>query len=580
MYEEQELPAGTGTGKKSGGKGKGSGGGKGGGKSSGGKGSSKAAAHAAASKIPGSSAAKHGVPNAPRGATESDIPARSKGDAELVRRLLAKDLHHYLSESAMGSPLGIMSRDERFDLNALMGAPFKFSETDDPPLPGTVEFGRSYAKQFLSWGQIVTFSPGTALFLPGVSKETKENFAGSQSNTGEGADATADIEGLQSAIFDKSGGKLYAFTPAKTTYFAYVNVIWKHLCMLAGISNMNSQIASYVTNGATSDIAHIDWGKTVDVGNSLHRILLEQTGVSGGQKAASGLMENFKAWLGDTSFLASLDSTQAYIPFYHDGPITSNDSFDNQTGESMIGQKINEFGGAELMRELAFLTGKSYEAIAEQDDEGNAKQTSDAKSIIKGKLWGIKTIVPDIWKDASSSSREHTFTFRFACAEGSMECYAMQCLRPLAHLLANTLPIHSVGNFGFSAPLLCRVYARGISNIDVGMITSLSIQKDPKSVAANGIMTDMTVTVTVKDLTPIVALPHSRNGFRAQTAVGYISVLGGLAGVNATMFPWQNLEVKIGLDGLKTLLSPTANIAGFGRYVSDKIGAIKVWFRN
>ena len=112
------------------------------------------------------------------------------------------------------------------------------------------------------------------------------------------------------------------------------------------------------------------------------------------------------------------------------------------------------------------------------------------------------------------------------------------------------------------------------------MITSLAIQKDPKSVAANGIMTDMTVTVTVKDLTPIVALPHSRNGFRAQTAVGYISVLGGLAGVNATMFPWQNLEVKIGLEGLKTLLSPTANIAGFGRYVSDKIGAIKVWFRN
>ena len=99
MYEEQELPAGTGTGKKSGGKGKGSGGGKGGGKSSGGKGSSKAAAHTAASKIPGSSAAKHGVPNAPRGATESDIPARSKGDAELVRRLLAKDLHHYLKDS-------------------------------------------------------------------------------------------------------------------------------------------------------------------------------------------------------------------------------------------------------------------------------------------------------------------------------------------------------------------------------------------------------------------------------------------------------------------------------------------------
>ena len=492
----------------------------------------------------------------------------------------SKDLHSFLSQSAMGSPLGITSRDERFDLNALMGAPFKFSETDDPPLPGSKEFGRSYAKQFLSWGQIVTFSPGTALFLPGISKDEKEKFSNSQANTSEGADSTADIEGLQSAIFEKSGGKLYAFTPAKQTYFAYVNLIWKHLCMLAGISNMPSKIATYISNGSSNNLADIDWAKTLDVGNSLYRVLLEQTGVSGGQSAANGLVENWKAWFGDTSFLASLDSTQAYVPFYHDGPITSNDSFDNQTGESSIGQKINEFGGAELMRELAFLSGKSYEAIAEHDNEGNSTQSSDAKSIIKGKLWGIKTIIPDIWKDASSSSREYTFTFKFACAEGSMESYAVQSLRPLAMFLAMALPIHSVGNFGFSAPLLCRVYARGISNIDVGIISSLSIQKDPKSVTAMGIMTDMTVTVTVKDLTPIVALPHSRNGFKAQMAVGYISVLGGLAGVNATLFPWDRLEKANWFLSMKTLLSPTANIAGFGRYVSDKIGALKVWFRN
>ena len=133
-----------------------------------------------------------------------------------------------------------------------MGAPFKFSETDDPPLPGSKEFGRSYAKQFLAWGQIVTFSPGTALFLPGVSKDEKEKFSNSQANTSDGADPTAGVEGLQSAIFEKSGGKLYAFTPAKQTYFAYVNLIWKHLCMLAGISNMPSKIATYISNGSSN----------------------------------------------------------------------------------------------------------------------------------------------------------------------------------------------------------------------------------------------------------------------------------------------------------------------------------------
>ena len=490
-----------------------------------------------------------------------------------------QDLHAYLSASAMGSPLGIVSRDEKFDFNALMGAPFKFSVSDDPPLPGTKEFGRSYAKQFLSWGQIVTFSPGIAIFLPGVTNEVRKRFASSQANTAENGDSATSVEDLQSAIFDKSGGKLYAFAPARQTYFAYVNLVWKHLCMLAGISQQSSKIAAHFSNGTSDNLASIDWGKTLDVGNSLYRVLLEQTGATGARKA-EGLVENFKAFFGNNEFLMSLDGTQAYVPFYHDGPITSNDSFDNQTGESQIGQKINEFGGAELMRELAFLSGKSYEAISEQEDEANKNQTSDAKSILKGKLWGIKTIIPDIWKDASSNSREHTFTFKLACAEGSMECYATQVLRPLSMLLCLTLPIHSVGNFGFSAPLLCRVYARGISNVDVGIISSLSIQKDPKSVTAMGIMTDMTVTVTVKDLTPIVALPHSRNGFKAHMATGYISVLGGLAGVNATLFPWENLEFPQFLGGLKNFFSPTQNIAGAGRWFTDKIGALKVWWRN
>ena len=142
------------------------------------------------------------------------------------------------------------------------------------------------------------------------------------------------------------------------------------------------------------------------------------------------------------------------------------------------------------------------------------------------------------------------------------------------------LPIHSVGNFGFSAPFLCRMYSKGLPSMDVGMITSLSATVDPKTMTGMGLMTDMTLTVTVRDMTPVVALPHHNNGLAPHNAVGYMSILGGLAGANSILLDWTKFSGPNALASLKNMISPTRNWGGLRRRFMDAAGQMKAYIVN
>lgn len=116
--------------------------------------------------------------------------------------------------------------------------------------------------------------------------------------------------------------------------------------------------------------------------------------------------------------------------------------------------------------------------------------------------------------------------------------------------------------------------------MDVGMITSLSATVDPKTMTGMGLMTDMTLTVTVRDMTPVVALPHHNNGLAPHNAVGYMSILGGLAGANAVLLDWTKFAGPNALASLKNMISPTRNWAGLRRMTMDAAGKMKAYIVN
>ena len=470
------------------------------------------------------------------------------------------DLYTALKRSTVDNLKKENPTETDFKIHGLMAEPFKYSVTDDPPYTNA-SFGRTYLDNFLSNGQIVTFTPGIAMLLPGISSKISDAFLNAAVNNAE--DAQEKTEQLQGEIGEKGEGRFYEFRPSNNTYWKYVNTIWQHLIILAGLQSYKSRVAAAYTGNPSATLLDVYWDK-VSAGDTLGKMLYRAIG-------------NPEVEL----MLTEQISFQSFVPFYHDGPVQSAIGVDNQAGESELGAKLNTFGGlGDLGRELAFLTGKSYETINAEEDTSNKDQKMTGSNFLKSKRWGIKTIVPDIWKDASSNAREHQLQFRLATAEGTPEGYAFHVLKPLAHILPMALPIHSVGNFGFSAPFLCRMYSRGLPSMDVGMITSLSATVDPKTMTGMGLMTDMTLTVTVRDMTPVVALPHHNNGLAPLNAVGYMSILGGLAGANAVLLDWTKFAGPNALASLKNMISPTRNWAGLRRITMDAAGKMKAYIVN
>lgn len=488
------------------------------------------------------------------------------------------DLRKYLATSLQDD--GVLSKDspEDFDLKGLMGAPFKFSRTDDPPIANGSEYGRSYLEQFIEFGNIVAFTPGISYFLPGIGAETRERWVTNTTNS-EGKsqeEMQLENEGFVAEMKKAGTKKLYAFRPASNMYWDYVNMIWRFLVKLSGLDDHSSRMVSYFRSNVL--------GTESEDGSLIDSILGDDTKLSTirwGKVNGSGSLNKLLYGFVGNDGMSRIERTYSFVPFYNDGPFQVSESFDNTSGESRIGSFLNNTPADDLSRELGFLSGMTYRDTNDYDmskKDQESKEPSKLTTLLSVKSFGVKTIIPEVWKDSGSGGRDHTFRFKFACCDGTPESYLFHTLRPLCHLLALSLPIHHRENYAFAAPLLVRVFARGLPTIDVGMVTSLQIERDPRSVTNYGLMTDMTVTITVKDLTPVVALPNNRLGLDAESAVGFMSMIGGLTGCNTQLLNWEKMAIVMKAQSIFEFFSFNSIKHHIGNATSDLIGALKVRF--
>ena len=481
------------------------------------------------------------------------------------------------TSSTLDGMIGDVINGDRFDVHSLMGAPFKFSDSDDPVMSNdNGEYGRTYVEQFMAWGNILAISPGIATFLPGMSDEKKASIMSDMVSGSKDENQQLSTEEINKELEDAKAGKLYDFIPANRIYWDYVNAIWRHMIALAGLSGKESRLASYYTSspgagaiiGGKKCLEDISW-QGVNNSSSLNKMLYGNIG--------SDSLEN-------------RDLTMTFVPFYHDGPFSISEASSNSAGESTYASKINQIPGNELAKELGFLTGATYADTDEYDKKAkNQKNSSGAiEKMMSLKSFGVKTIIPEVWKD-SSSNKEIQFTFKTGVVAGTPDAYALNGLRTLAHWMAMALPIHSKGNFAYGAPLLCRIYAKGLPNIDIGMVTQIQINKNVKTMSTFGLACDMDITVTIRDMTPVMALPYSRKGFNANSAVGYMNLIGGLTGANVSLLDWKKLNIYMDVDALAKFISPTEikrtltnisrDFAGRGKKYVTRIGNISP-FRN
>ena len=355
----------------------------------------------------------------------------------------------------------------------VFGLPYQFLPSADVRLSGDVDsenVGYEYADRIISRIPLMFITPGKASFMTKYSKKNRQSIL-EKLLTNASSGERQELEDLLT-----TDGKYYTFEYDRKRYYKFVNPMCRIAARYLEIQDME-------LNGKKLD--RIDWGSYTDAG--------------------------IKAIL-------TANATYGGVPFYVDSDTSISEGFSNSTTQSMLSSTVNSI--SDMGRELNFLlgygAGANYDEIMKDEDVLNNLQNVDdlignllgngsfltnlSKHLVTVASGG-KLIFPEIWND-SSFSRSYNIELKLISPDPSKFSVYLNVLVPLFHLLSLVGPQTETSNpNGYNSPFLVRAVYKGFFNIDMGIITDMSITKGAECQwTPEGIPTSINVSITIKDL--------------------------------------------------------------------------------
>lgn len=392
------------------------------------------------------------------------------------------------------------------DLRGIFGLPYQFLETVDDRITNT-EMGIKYAEKIITRMPLLFLVPCEQEFVDAHSKE----------------DISALISGIAgdtSVAELLNDGKTARYYTTKFAYDSYFKIV----------SNMCTAVASFL------GIAD----KQVYFNNSLIKIKDIKW-----EKAKNSDFNNY--------LLAQ--STANPVVFYLDGLDSVSESFGNSTMESSLASTINGF--SDQAKEITFLLGNSWGADAKEGiksslndgilgnlanglgkvTQGTIIEKLISDTSVSSILDGAKIVFPKLWSDASFD-RSYSFSIKLRSPDHDDVSIFFNVLVPYIHLLALALPkgLEDDPN-SYKSPFLVRAYCKGMFNIDMGLISNMSVTRGATAQwNDNGIPTQIDVEMSIEDLYSALYLTDSGKSITSAITIasntGMMDYLCNLAGLN------------------------------------------------
>jgi len=193
-------------------------------------------------------------------------------------------------------------------------------------------------------------------------------------------------------------------------------------------------------------------------------------------------------------------------------------TFTNSTGEIPTKGALNSIGGA--TRNIEFSTaganfigvgiGEAITGAMDLMQAGLAGVTFGASNVLLALLGGGYIEMPEMWKDSEMSAQEYNFKIQLRNQYGHPIARLQNLLIPLFMILGGALPL-ATGKASYTSPFLCSAFLRGVVNIDMGMITKVSIISHVGNVGTDGVGHSLgyDIEFTIKDFTTILSAPIS-----------------------------------------------------------------------
>lgn len=331
--------------------------------------------------------------------------------------------------------------------------------------------GRKYAEK------IVTQMP--LLFIAPCNPEFMGDKTWGNSDRSVIASALAQVtsDGVEDLL--KGTGRFYTAKYAYTQYYNYLNVMLACVANFLGIGNEEITI-----NGNTQKIWEVDWSQEMS-----------------------------------NEFSSTYIAKQNLV-FYIDSIDSISETFANSTMQSQVAGLINGF--SDTAKELDYLFGSKDDSLIGSIKEsigsaGGAISNALSKVLggdiggnIVGSLLdnglqsiidGGKIIFPEMWQD-SSYDKTYSIGMKLRSPDNDALSIFLNVLKPYCKILCMTLP-HTIGTNinAYRSPFICKAYCKGLFNVDLGMITGLSVTKGATCCwNDDGLPTQIDLDIEIKDL--------------------------------------------------------------------------------
>lgn len=213
-------------------------------------------------------------------------------------------------------------------------------------------------------------------------------------------------------------------------------------------------------------------------------------------------------------FTASIHDGMSTAAFYVDYVGSSTMTVSNSTKDIPAKSAVNAIGGS--VRDIRFsfsggnLAGDTVKEVTDAVTDFTMGTISGfslgLSNVIAALTGGGQIEFPKMWDDSSFTLPTHTFKIRLGGPYGDPISQVFDIDIPLMMLLAAALP-RRIGKASYTSPFLASLFVRGVTNIEFGMITSLSVTHGVSDMGHtdNGAPLDCEVTFTVTDFTDVMS---------------------------------------------------------------------------
>ena len=427
----------------------------------------------------------------------------------------------------------------------LMGIPYQFLPSVDQRIPGvSSKIGRKFLENIIMEAPTITIIPGKPKYLPGTKDKVSVTNALISATNG-------NFNELKQIELDGETVRLYDFQACFIEYMQYVNILNRSAAGFLELGNVDYRINGSKVNFLTYDWKNYRWnGKGYasttakfrgEIKKAIKDVASDIASTSAAQKVltyAGKLATNITGK--QISFVdseasadeAELDAKENvlrrtnYIQFYTDvqsAGITENES--NSTQQSSFKQVLDQ--GSSAMRDIAFLlnsgTGDAGDKMQALGDStlsalnqalgGGGSVNGEVGSLVSRLLSSGRSVIrgdsismPDIW-GGSDMSKSYTVTLNFKAPYGNRLAFYTDIMVPVNFCIALAYPKATTAN-SYASPFIIKMYQKGGAVCNLGMITGIDIAKNvvPESRNADGLCTEVTVTLNITDLDPDMAI--------------------------------------------------------------------------